>query len=248
MSLINKESKGVYSITNIINNKIYVGSAVRSFRIRWNTHKSELKRNVHKNIHLQRAYNKYGKENFVFEIIEEHESEFCISAEQYWINMLDTCNSKYGYNILGNAHNCSGRIVTKETRLKISIGNKDKKLTVEHIKRLHSKLGTYDTMKGKHHTEEAKKKISTKLIGKSKMSEEGKKRLSESLKGNKHTLGIIKSTEVRLRMSNSRKGIKFTDEHKQNMSKVRIGKKMSEETKKKLSIISKNYWKNKLKT
>lgn len=64
---------GIYQIRNIINNKIYVGSTV-CFKNRWAVHLFLLDRNKHGNSHLQSAWNKYGKDNFIFEILEEEVS------------------------------------------------------------------------------------------------------------------------------------------------------------------------------
>lgn len=60
----------IYRITNMANNKFYIGSAESFARREWQ-HKYDLKRGVHKNPRLQAAWNKYGEEMFVFEIIEE---------------------------------------------------------------------------------------------------------------------------------------------------------------------------------
>ena len=60
---------GIYKIINLINGKIYLGSA-KNFIRRWTNHKSLLQRNKHDNIHLQRAYNQDGVENFKYEVIE----------------------------------------------------------------------------------------------------------------------------------------------------------------------------------
>lgn len=59
----------VYKITNIINNKYYIGSTV-DFKNRKRQHLSELKNNKHDNKHLQASFNKYGEEAFSFEVIE----------------------------------------------------------------------------------------------------------------------------------------------------------------------------------
>ena len=112
---------GVYTITNLINNKIYVGSTVFDFKYRESTHFTRLKKQQHSNIHLQRAWNKYGESNFKFEILEEWEPEYCLSMEQYWINMLDSCNKLIGYNILPNASNRAGSKHTVETIEKMRI-------------------------------------------------------------------------------------------------------------------------------
>jgi group I intron endonuclease len=66
---INLNKSGIYSITNIINNKIYIGSA-KSFSNRWNKHKSDLMANRHHSNHLQNAWNMYKPNNFEFKIIE----------------------------------------------------------------------------------------------------------------------------------------------------------------------------------
>jgi group I intron endonuclease len=59
----------IYQITNMESGKYYIGSA-ESFEKRMWQHKSDLRRNVHKNPRLQAAWNKYGADAFVFEVIE----------------------------------------------------------------------------------------------------------------------------------------------------------------------------------
>lgn len=115
---------GVYTITNLINNKIYVGSATKDFRIRWRIHLSNLRLNRHHSKYLQYSFNKYGESNFIFEILEECLPEFCLSTEQYWMNMLNVCNRKYGYNATPVAGNRSGFRFSKESKLKMSISAK----------------------------------------------------------------------------------------------------------------------------
>lgn len=60
----------IYRITNMSNGNYYIGSAESFARREWQ-HKYELKRGTHKNPRLQAAWNKYGAEMFVFEVIEE---------------------------------------------------------------------------------------------------------------------------------------------------------------------------------
>lgn len=64
----------IYRITNMTNGNFYIGSAESFPRREWQ-HKYDLKRNQHKNPRLQAAWNKYGEEMFVFEIIEEVPSD-----------------------------------------------------------------------------------------------------------------------------------------------------------------------------
>jgi group I intron endonuclease len=60
----------IYRITNMANSHFYIGSADSFARREWQ-HKYDLRRGVHKNPRLQAAWNKYGEEMFVFEILEE---------------------------------------------------------------------------------------------------------------------------------------------------------------------------------
>ncbi|MBT9788673.1 hypothetical protein GPK90_04850 [Clostridium sp. MCC344] len=60
---------GVYQIKNVANGKIYIGSSKDIFT-RWKQHKAKLNKNAHVNEHLQKAWNKYGENNFIFSIVE----------------------------------------------------------------------------------------------------------------------------------------------------------------------------------
>jgi group I intron endonuclease len=111
---------GVYTITNLINSKIYVGSATKDFKIRWRIHLSNLKLNRHHSKYLQYSFNKYGESNFKFEILEKCLPEFCLSTEQYWMNMLNVCNRNYGYNATPVAGNKSGFRFSEESKIKMS--------------------------------------------------------------------------------------------------------------------------------
>lgn len=59
----------IYRITNMSNGNYYIGSAESFARREWQ-HKYDLRKGTHKNPRLQAAWNKYGEEMFVFEIIE----------------------------------------------------------------------------------------------------------------------------------------------------------------------------------
>ena len=63
---------GIYRIINSSNGKCYVGSSIDINRRRLE-HFSTLSHNRHVNNHLQNAYNKYGKDSFIFEVIENLE-------------------------------------------------------------------------------------------------------------------------------------------------------------------------------
>lgn len=87
---------GIYQIRNIINNKFYIGSTKNILRRKYE-HIYDLRTMNHHNVRLQRAFNKYGKENFIFEIIEfiEDKDEL-LKVEQYWIDKF--FGQSYFYN------------------------------------------------------------------------------------------------------------------------------------------------------
>lgn len=79
---------GVYKITNLVNNKIYIGSSCK-LKNRKREHFYGLKSNKHGNPRLQNSYNKYGEDNFSFEIIETCDLDSLLIREQYYIDILD---------------------------------------------------------------------------------------------------------------------------------------------------------------
>jgi group I intron endonuclease len=88
--------KGIYKITNLINGKTYIGQTDR-LNYREREHFYRLENNTHHNEHLQRAFLKYGKNNFKFEIIEE--TEDLDNREIFWINEHGGINSDLNYNL-----------------------------------------------------------------------------------------------------------------------------------------------------
>ena len=128
------DKSGIYTITNTFDNKMYVGYCT-NYRKRKGAHKAALKKGNHKNIHLQRAYNIQGEEKFEYDLLEEYPIELLPSMENYWCNMLNVHDDRYGYNILPTSD--IGMIThSAESRKKISDSRKGKKLSEEHCKNI----------------------------------------------------------------------------------------------------------------
>ncbi len=180
MELNNKEiigyGHGIYKITNIVNGKFYIGSAIKLIK-RKADHFSKLSLNKHSNIFLQNAYNKYGKESFIFEVIERtNDKNELINLEQKWLDKLNPFGD-IGYNICRNARSALGRKLSKETIEKIKKSNKGRKSTPEQIEKMrNTKLSQKLTM-----PQYLKDKLSDLYKGKPNLHLKGKKRLKEHI-------------------------------------------------------------------
>ena len=115
---------GVYEIINSVNKKIYIGSSVDIYN-RWKDHVYQLNNNIHSNVYLQHAWNKYGSNNFDFKIIERCNKNNVRECEQYYIDLFNCCNRDVGYNIMPRVDMSE---LSEETKNKISIANKGKHL------------------------------------------------------------------------------------------------------------------------
>lgn len=96
---LKSKNSGIYKIVNLVDGKMYIGSSVNIYN-RKNAHYSDLRKNIHHNVHLQRAFNKYGEENFKFERIELliPKENLCTKEREYIIK-FDTINRNKGYNL-----------------------------------------------------------------------------------------------------------------------------------------------------
>src|SRR5258705_9148264 len=104
MKLPKSESNkpGIYKITNLKDNKFYVGSARNVYR-RIHGHLTQLNKNTHHSPHFQRAYNRYGIENFRSEILEVCDISSLIQIEQKYLDTLRPI-----YNVCKVAGTCLG--------------------------------------------------------------------------------------------------------------------------------------------
>jgi len=106
----------IYFIFNKINEKIYIGQTINPKK-RWSRHISDAKC-ASKKMRISHAINKYGKNNFIFEIFEKHETLECTNkAEEFWINFLNSTNRKVGYNVSPGGNN---RLIFEEPKTKLS--------------------------------------------------------------------------------------------------------------------------------
>jgi group I intron endonuclease len=185
----------IYRITNMANGKFYIGSAESFARREWQ-HKYALRRNEHKNPRLQAAWNKYGEEMFVFEVIEE------IAPDR---NAFDVENT-YLHKVVGqeNCYNINtdaigmrtGIAHTEASKAKVSASRKGKAAGEDHYRY------------GQTVSEEVRQKIGDTQRGKPKgpgrkVSEAGKVKIRANIEAGRshmHWLGRTHTEEAKQKM------------------------------------------------
>jgi group I intron endonuclease len=200
------EKSGIYGIRNTTNGKWYIGStgSTVGFSTRWSLHKSSLNRNKCENSHLQRAWNKYGKDSFEFNILEECPDNMLIVREQAWMDYYDSMNRNNGYNIrfakdggkrIGSAKEMSEATkekisnslkeffikspLTEDQKIRLQTLNLGRKHSPETIEKLSKSRD--NGLTGKHHSDATKEKMSKAKMGK-KYSDITKDKMSKAKK------------------------------------------------------------------
>ncbi len=120
-----KRDCGVYSITNNVNGKMYIGSAVDMYR-RFLTHRSCLVNNSHANTHLQRSFNKHGASSFEFNVMIFCEEHLVLNHEQHQIDLIFGTNC---YNMNPTVEVCGNNNRHIRTVTLIDPNNEEVKLT-----------------------------------------------------------------------------------------------------------------------
>jgi group I intron endonuclease len=115
---------GIYKILNVKDNKIYIGSSV-NLKNREKKHFWMLRKNIHDNEYLQNSYNKYGKDTFLFDIIEICSFEELIVKENFYINKYNSNNLSFGYN-LATVNEFRRNTFNNEVKIKLSKYNLQK--------------------------------------------------------------------------------------------------------------------------
>lgn len=148
----------IYKITNLINNKIYIGQSCGDIKERWRGHGYESNRSI-PSILIDKKIKQYGIENFIFEVIA-----FIIPTND---NKQDLVNTNYietllieqeqshistglGYNVARGGRNAP---MTEKTKQKLSVANKGK----HHSKATEFKLGHFVSEENKQKISKANK-------------------------------------------------------------------------------------------
>ena len=154
----------IYKITNNINGKIYIGQTVGTVENRFGEHCRASKCNTP----IDRAINKYGRENFSVEVLDEtNDLEKLNKLEIFYINKYNSTDVSVGYNICDGGEGTMGYHHRPESCIKMS----------------ESRMGIFAGEKnpfyGKHHSQEQIEKWKRERKGR-KLTDEWKANLSKT--------------------------------------------------------------------
>jgi group I intron endonuclease len=184
---------GIYAIHHLGSGRFYIGSAHKSIAKRWREHKHYLRRKRHHSTLLQRAWDKYGENEFEFLVLEtvshheiEQDPRIIITLEQIYLDLTLCYESGRGFNICKEAYSRYGMKASEETRAKLSA-----------------------IMKGRKHSLETRQRMSLSRVGR-KVSVKTREKLRIL------NLGKTITSEQRRNISQKLTGRKLTKEHRQN--------------------------------
>ncbi len=239
----------VYKITNIYNGKIYVGQTIRRVEERWKSHIRDSNKPLYP---IQHAIQKYGKNNFLIEVICECATQEDLNEkENYFAHQLNSfCPN--GYNLragdgsgsmseslrehmsiirqgVGNPN--FGKTTSQETRDKMSKSHRgEKSYNYGKTQSLETKQKNALAHLGRHHTKEARVKISLATrrennpnYGKHH-SLDTKEKISKS---SAKTYHFVSPEEIQITITNLREFCTINNLCYTSMNKVANGKQAS---------------------
>lgn len=184
------EEKGkIYKITNKENGLIYIGCTINSLVYRFNQHLYRCFTSEYKS-KLYNSMRKYGKENFIIELIEECDLNVIYETEKKYIEQYDSFNN--GLNSTIGGEGCLGYTHSPEIRQKIS----------ENTKNGNSHKGkTYEELYGDRADEEREKRRMSSGWG--KMTEEERNvRVNNirnaSRKNSKYSIDLVREIKQKI--------------------------------------------------
>ena len=230
----------IYKTTNLITGKIYVGQK-RASTFDTNYYGS--------GVRITNLLNKFGKEDFEIELLEECQSEQELNEREiYWIKTLNATDRNVGYNLMDGGYKVRGTHHSLETKKKIS-----KSKTGKHPNRDYTNISqdtknkisntlkkyyeTHDNpRKGVHLSDETKQKLRKANLGK-KYSEETCAKHRGKPAWNR---GVSPSEETKEKLRQANLGKRYSEETKEKHRQLWLGENnpnyggLKEETKEKI--------------
>lgn len=199
----------IYKFTNLINNKSYVGKWTSSIEYLYKRYKYEI--NSNSNRHIVNALRKYNFNNFKFEIIKESNNKEDLKLlEIHFISFFNTFKNGYNKTVGGDNGPGSrkGWKMSHEGKLKISLAKKGKPSWNKGIKasdKTRQKLRDAHLGKKRNISIDEKQKLRERIITYNKSNVAREKSRQTMCKLNKMKIGSHLSEEHKRKISESEK-------------------------------------------
>lgn len=222
-------TSGIYYILCLCSDRAYVGSS-KNIERRFDRHKYELNNNSHHNIFLQRAWNKYGPEQFKFLIIEECYDDIFELEQEYLNNIPD------GYYNIGKSASGGDNISRHPNRedivarIRASLNEKISLMTEEERREKWGRIGDSNPNYGNKWNDEQRAHMSRLMMGVYRGGGGGGNTGPSYRKGKTFDQLFDEETATRLKTSLSKAAKKRIGEKNSF-----YGKRHSDATKKKIS-------------
>ena len=206
---------GIYCIANRADDKCYIGSAV-NVRQRFHQHRSALRKGIHCNARLQKAWEKHGQAAFTFSVLERvDDPRLLIEREQWWLDTRRTFERDRGYNLSRYAGSQLGFRHSEATKLKMrKPKSQDHKAAMRHPKSPEHRAKVVEALTGRTVSQETREKLRASNLGRkrpmrcggvagsgssaSRSPRKARRKLSEALTGRT----VSQETREKLRASN----------------------------------------------
>lgn len=175
---------GIYRIVHLPTNNEYIGQS-KNIKRRFSSHLRMLRTGNHHSIHLQRAWDKYGKSDFSFEILAVCDIDHLTPLEQIMFDEF-----RPAFNVSRVAGSTRGVPISAARRAAMSVRFRGKKLTAEHRAKISRAL------KGRTPPRAQIEKANMSRRG-VPLTDQHRLKLSEKLKGRK----VSAKTRKRMRLS-----------------------------------------------
>lgn len=155
----------IYKIVCSTTHRVYIGRSTNP-SARFSIHRRQLRTDSHHNIRLQREFNKYGEESFIFEVLWSTDNfEDCCSMEELIINdsvfsrLLNVSGASTGGDLLKNHPNKQSTISRRVASQIAKLAN----MTQEERRLKWGRSGVRNGMYGKSHNEHIKEQSRARL-------------------------------------------------------------------------------------
>ena len=196
----------IYKITNTITNLEYVGKTVNNIDKRLDEHISN-GRKIGGSSKIAKSLREYGSLNHKIEVLEVCENDIILEREQQWIDKLNTLHTGLNiknekldveYQFWGNPEKAKQNMDSNEVWNRGISPPEEVRKKISETKRKKHKLGLYENY-GHSHSEETKKKLSEIAKNRGPISDNTRKKISESSSDRKFYHSVIDKKRISIK-------------------------------------------------